>query len=164
MWENFFKHVDVLPENVCTAATSNLATRQYQFISICEGSHHSSFSMRGQVHILDGNAGDGESAALQAECRRYCLCCTIFFFLCSKPPAALTSLRHCRYEQCILSYGGIELFLAGIGHDGHIAFNEPGPQLLSARYLLSLSVTVSFTLRLIPHLSHSRKDTEPGNH
>jgi glucosamine-6-phosphate deaminase len=37
-------------------------------------------------------------------------------------------LRRRRYEQCILAHGGIELFLAGIGHDGHIAFNEPGAQ------------------------------------
>lgn len=27
------------------------------------------------------------------------------------------------YEECIKSYGGIELFLGGIGEDGHIAFN-----------------------------------------
>jgi glucosamine-6-phosphate deaminase len=27
------------------------------------------------------------------------------------------------YEERIKSYGGIELFLAGIGADGHIAFN-----------------------------------------
>ena len=31
------------------------------------------------------------------------------------------------YEAKIKSYGGIELFLGGIGEDGHIAFNEPGP-------------------------------------
>jgi glucosamine-6-phosphate deaminase len=30
------------------------------------------------------------------------------------------------YEDKIKSVGGIELFLAGIGPDGHIAFNEPG--------------------------------------
>jgi len=30
------------------------------------------------------------------------------------------------YEARIKQYGGIELFLAGIGEDGHIAFNEPG--------------------------------------
>jgi 6-phosphogluconolactonase/glucosamine-6-phosphate isomerase/deaminase len=30
------------------------------------------------------------------------------------------------YEQLIHDMGGIELFLAGIGEDGHIAFNEPG--------------------------------------
>ena len=29
-----------------------------------------------------------------------------------------------RYEAKILEYGGIELFLGGIGPDGHIAFNE----------------------------------------
>ena len=36
-----------------------------------------------------------------------------------------------RYEQKIKSYGGIELFLGGIGPDGHIAFNEPGSSLTS---------------------------------
>ena len=30
------------------------------------------------------------------------------------------------YENKIKSYGGIDLFLCGIGSDGHIAFNEPG--------------------------------------
>jgi hypothetical protein len=30
------------------------------------------------------------------------------------------------YESRIKQYGGIELFLGGIGEDGHIAFNEPG--------------------------------------
>lgn len=30
------------------------------------------------------------------------------------------------YEKKIKSCGGIELFLGGIGEDGHIAFNEPG--------------------------------------
>ena len=30
-----------------------------------------------------------------------------------------------RYEEKIKQYGGIDLFLGGIGVDGHIAFNEP---------------------------------------
>jgi len=30
-----------------------------------------------------------------------------------------------RYEAKIASYGGIDLFMGGIGVDGHIAFNEP---------------------------------------
>lgn len=36
-----------------------------------------------------------------------------------------------RYEEKIKSYGGIHLFLGGIGPDGHIAFNEPGSSLSS---------------------------------
>ena len=36
-----------------------------------------------------------------------------------------------RYEEKIASYGGIQLFLGGIGPDGHIAFNEPGSSLTS---------------------------------
>lgn len=36
-----------------------------------------------------------------------------------------------RYEEKIRYYGGINLFLGGIGPDGHIAFNEPGSSLTS---------------------------------
>lgn len=36
-----------------------------------------------------------------------------------------------RYEQRIADCGGIHLFLGGVGHDGHIAFNEPGSSLAS---------------------------------
>ncbi len=36
-----------------------------------------------------------------------------------------------RYEEKIASYGGIDLFLGGVGVDGHIAFNEPGSSLTS---------------------------------
>lgn len=43
------------------------------------------------------------------------------------------------YEAKILSYGGIELFLGGIGPDGHIAFNEPGSSLVSRTRVKTLS-------------------------
>ena len=67
MHENFFDHVDILPEN---------------------------------TNLLDGNAPD-----VEAECARY--------------------------EAKIKSYGGIRLFMGGIGPDGHIAFNEPFSSLSS---------------------------------
>ena len=67
MWNNFFGHIDIKPEN---------------------------------TNILNGNAAD-----LDAECARY--------------------------EEKIKSYGGIDLFMGGIGPDGHIAFNEPGSSLSS---------------------------------
>jgi len=67
MWDNFFSHIDILPEN---------------------------------VHILDGNAKD-----LKEECADY--------------------------ELRIKAVGGIDLFMGGIGEDGHIAFNEPGSSLSS---------------------------------
>ena len=67
MWNNFFSHIDIKPEN---------------------------------TNILNGNAAD-----LDAECARY--------------------------EEKIKSYGGIDLFMGGIGPDGHIAFNEPGSSLSS---------------------------------
>jgi glucosamine-6-phosphate deaminase len=43
------------------------------------------------------------------------------------------------YEQRIKSYGGIELFLGGIGEDGHIAFNEPGSSLASRTRIKTLA-------------------------
>jgi len=44
-----------------------------------------------------------------------------------------------RYEDAIRSYGGIELFLGGIGPDGHIAFNEPGSSLASRTRVKTLA-------------------------
>lgn len=75
MWNNFFKHVDVKPEN---------------------------------VNILNGNAAD-----LDAECERY--------------------------EQKIAAVGGIDLFLGGVGSDGHIAFNEPFSSLTSRTRVKTLT-------------------------
>lgn len=75
MWNNFFKHIDILPEN---------------------------------AHILDGNAAD-----LVEEC--------------------------VQFEEKIKQAGGIELFLGGIGPDGHIAFNEPGSSLVSRTRLKTLA-------------------------
>eukprot|EP00455_Lapot_gusevi_P035004 TRINITY_DN3872_c0_g1_i1.p1 TRINITY_DN3872_c0_g1~~TRINITY_DN3872_c0_g1_i1.p1 ORF type:complete len:282 (-),score=34.31 TRINITY_DN3872_c0_g1_i1:85-930(-) len=75
MWNNFFKHIDILPQN---------------------------------AHILDGNAQD-----LEEECRKY--------------------------EQAIADVGGIELFLGGIGADGHIAFNEPGSSMSSRTRVKTLA-------------------------
>ena len=43
------------------------------------------------------------------------------------------------YEKKISNVGGIELFLGGIGPDGHIAFNEPGSSLTSRTRIKSLS-------------------------
>lgn len=37
----------------------------------------------------------------------------------------------CEYEKKMASYGGVDLFLGGIGQDGHIAFNEPYTSLAS---------------------------------
>lgn len=75
MWNNFFSHIDIRPEN---------------------------------VNILNGNASDPEE-----ECRRY--------------------------EEKIASYGGIDLFMGGVGPDGHIAFNEPGSSLTSKTRMKTLT-------------------------
>jgi len=46
----------------------------------------------------------------------------------------------CRaYEAAIKGYGGIELFMGGIGNDGHIAFNEPGSSLHSRTRVKTLT-------------------------
>jgi len=44
-----------------------------------------------------------------------------------------------RYEKKIKRYGGIELFVGGIGPDGHIAFNEPGSSLSSRTRVKTLT-------------------------
>lgn len=44
-----------------------------------------------------------------------------------------------RYEEKIKQYGGIKLFLGGIGPDGHIAFNEPGSSLSSRTRMKELT-------------------------
>lgn len=43
------------------------------------------------------------------------------------------------YEKQIASYGGIDLFVGGIGPDGHIAFNEPGSSLSSRTRVKALT-------------------------
>lgn len=44
-----------------------------------------------------------------------------------------------RYEAKIKEVGGVELFLGGVGADGHIAFNEPGSSLVSRTRVKSLA-------------------------
>ena len=75
MWNNFFKHVDIRPEN---------------------------------VNILDGNADD-----LAKECADY--------------------------EARIVEAGGIDLFMGGVGEDGHLAFNEPFSSLNSRTRVKTLT-------------------------
>ncbi len=81
MWNNFFSHIDINPDN---------------------------------VNILDGNAGD-----LQLECDKY--------------------------EDRINYSGGIDLFLGGVGEDGHLAFNEP----FSSLYSRTRIKTLTYDTRLV---------------
>lgn len=75
MRNNFFSHIDILPEN---------------------------------TNLLDGNAAD-----LEQECADY--------------------------EKRIAEAGGIDLFLGGVGEDGHIAFNEPFSSLTSRTRVKTLT-------------------------
>lgn len=95
MWNNFFSHVDVRPEN---------------------------------VHLLDGGAED--------------------------------AVKECAdYEARIADLGGIDLFLGGVGEDGHIAFNEPFSSLTSRTRIKTLTPeTIAANARffgddesLVPH-------------
>ncbi len=43
------------------------------------------------------------------------------------------------YEKAIASYGKINLFMGGIGPDGHLAFNEPGSSLSSRTRVKALT-------------------------
>jgi len=49
-------------------------------------------------------------------------------------------VKECQeYERKIAEAGGIELFVGGIGPDGHIAFNEPGSSLVSRTRVKTLA-------------------------
>ncbi|KAH7077982.1 glucosamine-6-phosphate deaminase [Paraphoma chrysanthemicola] len=67
------------------------------------------------VDVLPGNINilNGNAPDLEAECQKY--------------------------EEKIQQAGGIELFLGGIGPDGHIAFNEPGSSLKSRTRVKTLA-------------------------
>ena len=56
---------------------------------------------------------DGQAADLEAECKKY--------------------------EQAIEEVGGIDLFLGGVGQNGHVAFNEPGSDLASRTRVIELT-------------------------
>lgn len=75
MWDNFFSHIDILPDN---------------------------------INILNGSIGNPEK-----ECSDF--------------------------EEKIKACGGIDLFLGGVGSDGHIAFNEPGSSLNSRTRIKTLT-------------------------
>lgn len=66
---------------------------------------------------------------------------------------ALDVEQECQqYEEKIKSYGGIDLFLGGIGPDGHIAFNEPGSSLTSRTRVKTLTTdTVIANARFFDH-------------
>lgn len=55
------------------------------------------------------------------------------------------------YEEKIKNAGGIELFLAGIGEDGHVAFNEPGKTLIDKQNWLCLMSNRLFFVVSHPH-------------
>ena len=44
----------------------------------------------------------------------------------------------CRYEKAIDEAGGIDLLILGIGTNGHIGFNEPGPGLTARTHRVTL--------------------------
>ncbi|XP_030565564.1 glucosamine-6-phosphate isomerase isoform X2 [Drosophila novamexicana] len=44
-----------------------------------------------------------------------------------------------QFEELIKQAGGVELFIGGIGPDGHIAFNEPGSSLVSRTRVKTLA-------------------------
>ena len=49
-------------------------------------------------------------------------------------------MAECRaYEEAILKAGGIDLFVGGVGEDGHIAFNEPFSSLQSRTRIKTLT-------------------------
>ena len=61
--------------------------------------------------------------------------------------------EECRaYEKAIESVGGIDLFMGGVGPDGHLAFNEPGSSLASKTRVKTLTTdTIIANSRFFDH-------------
>ena len=56
------------------------------------------------------------------------------------------------YEEKIKAAGGIDLFIGGVGSDGHIAFNEPGSSLSSRTRVKTLTTdTIVVNSRFFDH-------------
>lgn len=54
-----------------------------------------------------------------------------------------------RYDRLIDDLGGIDLQLLGLGHNGHIGFNEPGPAFIPETHLVDLTEsTINANARL----------------
>lgn len=64
------------------------------------------------------------------------------------------SLAECRrYDNIVHSFGGIDLQLLGIGHNGHIAFNEPDIAFEKSTHLVSLTEsTIQANARLFDRI------------
>ena len=64
-----------------------------------------------------------------------------------------TELECARYDAVIHNLGGIDLQLLGIGHNGHIGFNEPDKVFAKDTHCVSLSEsTVEANSRLFDHI------------
>ncbi len=91
-----------------------------EYVGLAPG-HPQSYRSFMHAHLFDHvdlkpencNLLDGNAADLETECRRY--------------------------EERIRSYGRIQLFLGGVGADGHLAFNEPGSSLSSRTRVKTLT-------------------------
>ena len=56
-----------------------------------------------------------------------------------------------RYEELIASYGGVDLQLLGLGHNGHIGFNEPAPAFDKETHCVDLTEsTIEANKRFFP--------------
>jgi len=95
---------------------------EYVGLPVIDGNHHKESYHHFMFHNLFKHIDidpknvhilDGNAKDLDAECKQY--------------------------EKLIAEAGGIELFIGGIGPDGHIAFNEPGSSLVSRTRVKTLA-------------------------
>jgi len=69
---------------------------------------------------------------------------------CDIPDAAADPVSECaRYERAIADAGGFDLALLGVGSDGHVAYNLPGP-VHDLTHLVAVPDAVAETLDLAP--------------
>ena len=68
------------------------------------------------------------------------------------------------YEAAIEKAGGIDLFLGGVGRNGHIAFNEPGSSFSTRTRLLSVGIGTVLAAKEILFLASGDKKAEAVSH
>lgn len=117
---------------VSFASASSFNLDEYVGLPVSHSESYRSFMNNKLFHHIDIKMGnthvpDGNAADLDAECTRY--------------------------EELLVNQGPVDLQLLGIGHNGHIGFNEPGASLTGSTHVVNLKEeTLKANARFFPSI------------